>query len=64
MLAKKYVDEKTNQIEDRKRRGDEADDGSYLAYLVEENKLSREEIYGNMTELLAASVDTVSGYCS
>ncbi|XP_071959482.1 1,25-dihydroxyvitamin D(3) 24-hydroxylase, mitochondrial-like [Antedon mediterranea] len=36
------------------------DDGSYLAYLVAQEKLSDEEIYGNMTEMLAAAVDTTS----
>ncbi|XP_071959481.1 sterol 26-hydroxylase, mitochondrial-like [Antedon mediterranea] len=39
---------------------EQVDDDSYLAYLVAQNKLSEEEIYGNMTELLSAAVDTTS----
>ncbi|XP_072037258.1 1,25-dihydroxyvitamin D(3) 24-hydroxylase, mitochondrial-like [Amphiura filiformis] len=60
MESKKYVDAKTKQIEDKKQRGEETDDGSYLAYLLEKGQLTQEEIYGNMTELLAASVDTTA----
>ena len=58
--AKKYVEEKTQHVNDRIQRGEDADDGSYLAHLIAEGKLSNEQIYSNMTELLAASIDTVS----
>lgn len=59
-LSKKYVEEKTQHVNDRIQRGENADDGSYLAHLIAEGKLSNEQIYSNMTELLAASIDTTA----
>ncbi len=34
-------------------------EGSFLASLLGEDKLSLEETYGNLTEIMAAAVDTV-----
>ncbi|XP_071959583.1 1,25-dihydroxyvitamin D(3) 24-hydroxylase, mitochondrial-like [Antedon mediterranea] len=57
-VSRDLIDMKLNQLS--KSDIEQVDDGSFLAYLVAQNKLSDEEIYGNMTELLASAVDTTS----
>ncbi|XP_071959585.1 1,25-dihydroxyvitamin D(3) 24-hydroxylase, mitochondrial-like [Antedon mediterranea] len=61
-VSRDLIDMKLNELADKVDKSDKekVDDGSFLAYLVAQDKLSDEEIYGNMTELLAAAVDTTS----
>ena len=40
-------------------RGEDFNDGTFLSYLVLEDKLSPEEIIGSVSEIMPASVDTV-----
>ena len=58
--AKKYVDSKLNELAVKAIKKQKVDDGSFLAFLMIQDKLTPEQIYGNMTELLTASIDTVS----
>lgn len=48
-----------NEIASSKEKGTEKQAG-FLSYLLAENSLSVEEIYTNITELMAGAVDTVS----
>ncbi|XP_033096278.1 1,25-dihydroxyvitamin D(3) 24-hydroxylase, mitochondrial-like [Anneissia japonica] len=59
-VSRELIDRKLNELAEKVENNDKVDDGSFLAYLVAQNKLSEEEIYGSMTELLAAAVDTTS----
>ncbi|XP_071959483.1 1,25-dihydroxyvitamin D(3) 24-hydroxylase, mitochondrial-like [Antedon mediterranea] len=61
-VSRDLIDMKLNELEEKASKSDkdEIDDGSFLAYLVAQDKMSDEEIYGSMTELLAAAVDTTS----
>ncbi|XP_072015330.1 cytochrome P450 27C1-like [Amphiura filiformis] len=59
-LSKIYVTEKLRELSQRAVRGEAVNDGSFIAFLMIQDKLSPEEIYSNMTELLTASVDTTS----
>lgn len=55
-----HVDNKLRDIQCRMDRGERVR-GGLLTGLVLGQELSREEIYANMTEMLLAGVDTVSG---
>ncbi|XP_072024768.1 25-hydroxyvitamin D-1 alpha hydroxylase, mitochondrial-like [Amphiura filiformis] len=59
-VCKKHVDQKLNHLADLALEGKDVNDGSFLGFLMAQNKLSPLEIYGNMAELLPASVDTTS----
>ena len=41
-------------------RDESLDDGTFVAYLMLENKLTRKEIYAVVGEFMTASVDTVN----
>ena len=59
-LAKTNVDEKMGDLALKVAKGEDLDDGTYLAYLILQNKLTPAQIYGIMAEIMAGSVDTVS----
>ncbi len=58
MLGAKLIDERLAELKHQIETTGEAED-SFLASLLGEDKLSLEEVYGNVTELMAAAVDTV-----
>ncbi|XP_070811079.1 sterol 26-hydroxylase, mitochondrial [Pituophis catenifer annectens] len=61
-FGKKLIDQKTLELEKRLERGEEV--SGYLTYLLTSGQLSHEEIYGSITELLLAGVDTTSNTLS
>uniref|UniRef100_V9KHM1 Sterol 26-hydroxylase, mitochondrial-like protein n=1 Tax=Callorhinchus milii TaxID=7868 RepID=V9KHM1_CALMI len=62
-VAKKLVDKKIAQIEEWRAQGLPLEDG-YLIHLLSNNKMTPIEIYGSLTELLLAGVDTTSNTIS
>ena len=58
--AKEYIDEKMASLAKKAVRDESLDDGTFVAFLMLEDKLSREEIYGVVAEIMTGSVDTVS----
>ena len=59
-IGKQYLDEKMTSLARKAVRGEDLDDGTFVAYLVCQDKLKAEEVYGTIGEILPASVDTVS----
>lgn len=57
--AKGHIDKRMAEISERISRGEKVE-GKYLTYYLAQEKLSMKSIYGNVTELLLAGVDTVS----
>lgn len=57
--AKGHIDKRMAEIAERISRGEKVE-GKYLTYYLAQEKLSMKSIYGNVTELLLAGVDTVS----
>nr|XP_006819455.1 PREDICTED: 1,25-dihydroxyvitamin D(3) 24-hydroxylase, mitochondrial-like [Saccoglossus kowalevskii] len=59
--AKKLIDDKINRVYKELKNDNQTEKkADFLTYLVQQNKISVEEIYANCTELLAAAVDTTS----
>lgn len=54
----KLIDERLAEMKQQIQTTGEAE-GSFLASLLGEDKLSLQETYGNLTEIMAAAVDTV-----
>ena len=65
VAGKSYVDEKVTELavaqaQSRTSGSEEQQDG-FLVHLLTNNRLTMSEIYANVTELMLAGVDTVSG---
>uniref|UniRef100_K7GCC2 Cytochrome P450 family 27 subfamily B member 1 n=1 Tax=Pelodiscus sinensis TaxID=13735 RepID=K7GCC2_PELSI len=61
--AKGHIDKRMAEVAEKVSRG-ETVDGKYLTYYLAQEKLSMKSIYGNVTELLLAGVDTISSTLS
>ncbi|KAK3557469.1 hypothetical protein QTP70_027928, partial [Hemibagrus guttatus] len=62
-VARNLIDSKVKQMEEQVQRGDQLE-GMYLTYLLSSNKLSLEEVYITIAELLLGGVDTTSNTMS
>lgn len=57
--GKTLIDRKMEELEGQVERGKEV--SGYLSYLLASGRLSLDEVYGSVAELLLAGVDTVRG---
>lgn len=55
--GKRLIDRKMEELEGQVERGKEV--SGYLSYLLASGRLSLDEVYGSVAELLLAGVDTV-----
>ncbi|XP_007067091.2 25-hydroxyvitamin D-1 alpha hydroxylase, mitochondrial [Chelonia mydas] len=62
-FAKGHIDKRMTEVAEKVSRG-ETVEGKYLTYYLAQEKLSMKSIYGNVTELLLAGVDTISSTLS
>nr|XP_056720845.1 25-hydroxyvitamin D-1 alpha hydroxylase, mitochondrial isoform X2 [Euleptes europaea] len=62
-FAKGHIDKRMAEVSERISRGEKVE-GKYLTYYLAQEKLSMKSIYGNVTELLLAGVDTISSTLS
>lgn len=60
VLAKKLIDKKLEMIQQRVDNKQDVE-GEYLTYLLSNTQMSTKDVYGSVTELLLAGVDTVNG---
>ncbi|KAM9347677.1 sterol 26-hydroxylase, mitochondrial-like [Symphorus nematophorus] len=58
-FATKLIDKKMESIQQRLDSNQEVE-GEYLTYLLSKTQMSTKDVYGNVTELLLAGVDTTS----
>uniref|UniRef100_A0ACB8EM06 Uncharacterized protein n=1 Tax=Sphaerodactylus townsendi TaxID=933632 RepID=A0ACB8EM06_9SAUR len=63
LVAKGHIDKRMAEVSERISRGEKVE-GKYLTYYLAQEKLSIKSIYGNVTELLLAGVDTISSTLS
>ncbi|KAJ8246533.1 hypothetical protein COCON_G00234780, partial [Conger conger] len=61
--AQRLVDKRVEEITGKLKQGEQVK-GMYLTYLLSSNKLSLEELYTSITELLLGGVDTTSNTLS
>ncbi|NXV60776.1 CP27A protein, partial [Molothrus ater] len=61
-FGKKLIDRKMEELEGQVERGTEV--SGYLSYLLASGRLSLDEVYGSVAELLLAGVDTTSNTLS
>ncbi|XP_003216736.2 25-hydroxyvitamin D-1 alpha hydroxylase, mitochondrial [Anolis carolinensis] len=62
-FAKGHIDKRMAEVSEKIARGEKVE-GKYLTYYLAQEKLSMKSIYGNVTELLLAGVDTISSTLS
>ncbi|KAJ8255646.1 hypothetical protein COCON_G00195100 [Conger conger] len=62
-VAQRLVDKRVEEITGKLKQGEQVK-GMYLTYLLSSNKLSLEELYTSITELLLGGVDTTSNTLS
>uniref|UniRef100_A0A8C7DVE4 Cytochrome P450 family 27 subfamily B member 1 n=1 Tax=Naja naja TaxID=35670 RepID=A0A8C7DVE4_NAJNA len=62
-FAKGHIDKRMAEVSERIIQGEKVE-GKYLTYYLAQEKLSMKSIYGNVTELLLAGVDTISSTLS
>ncbi|XP_015214819.2 sterol 26-hydroxylase, mitochondrial [Lepisosteus oculatus] len=62
-VAKRLIDKKVKEMSEKIEKG-ETVEGMYLTYLLSSKKLSLDEIYVSITELLLGGVDTTSNTMS
>ncbi|XP_058025774.1 25-hydroxyvitamin D-1 alpha hydroxylase, mitochondrial [Ahaetulla prasina] len=62
-FAKRHIDKRMAEVSERITQGEKVE-GKYLTYYLAQEKLSMKSIYGNVTELLLAGVDTISSTLS
>ncbi|XP_037552696.1 sterol 26-hydroxylase, mitochondrial [Nematolebias whitei] len=62
-VAQKLIEKRVADLEAQVSRGEPAE-GSYLAYLLSSDRLSRAEVYISVTELMLGGVDTTSNTLS
>ena len=58
ILGKKLIDKKMEVIQQRVENNQEVE-GEYLTYLLSNTQISTKDVYGSITELLLAGMDTV-----
>ncbi|XP_072049592.1 1,25-dihydroxyvitamin D(3) 24-hydroxylase, mitochondrial-like [Amphiura filiformis] len=59
-ITKTYIDEKMGALARKADNGEDFDDGTFVAYMLTQNEITTEEIYGNVSEIFPASVDTTA----
>ncbi|XP_066473794.1 25-hydroxyvitamin D-1 alpha hydroxylase, mitochondrial [Tiliqua scincoides] len=62
-FAKGHIDKRMAEVSEKVLQGEKVE-GKYLTYYLAQEKLSMKSIYGNVTELLLAGVDTISSTLS
>ncbi|KAL7989810.1 hypothetical protein Chor_012476, partial [Crotalus horridus] len=62
-FSKGHIDKRMAEVSERINQGEKVE-GKYLTYYLAQEKLSMKSIYGNVTELLLAGVDTISSTLS
>uniref|UniRef100_A0A8D2LMY7 Cytochrome P450 family 27 subfamily B member 1 n=1 Tax=Varanus komodoensis TaxID=61221 RepID=A0A8D2LMY7_VARKO len=62
-FAKGHIDKRMAEVSEKISQGEKVE-GKYLTYYLAQEKLSMKSIYGNVTELLLAGVDTISSTLS
>ncbi|KAG8452564.1 hypothetical protein GDO86_004377 [Hymenochirus boettgeri] len=62
-FAKGHIDQRMADVAEKLSRGEKVD-GKYITYYLAQEKIPMKSIYGNVTELLLAGVDTISSTLS
>ncbi|KAM4796748.1 25-hydroxyvitamin D-1 alpha hydroxylase, mitochondrial [Rhinophrynus dorsalis] len=62
-FAKGHIDKRMAEVAEKLSKGEKVE-GKYLTYYLAQEKIPMKSIYGNVTELLLAGVDTISSTLS
>ncbi|KAM9319308.1 25-hydroxyvitamin D-1 alpha hydroxylase, mitochondrial [Gastrophryne carolinensis] len=62
-FAKGHIDKRMADVADKLARGEKVE-GKYLTFYLAQEKIPMKSVYGNVTELLLAGVDTISSTLS
>ncbi|XP_044142053.1 25-hydroxyvitamin D-1 alpha hydroxylase, mitochondrial [Bufo gargarizans] len=62
-FAKGHIDQRMADVAEKLSRGEKVE-GKYLTYYLAQEKIPMKSVYGNVTELLLAGVDTISSTLS